>query len=174
MKRDSNIVDIGSKNLIKLGDDEMGRAIVIKENKPMIQRIGNIRVEILDILNLTIENRQIVIYPGAVRHIKKRHPHAFKVYFSKIPEVIESPDYVGMSSQDPKRIELIKKYKDSILVALKLDEDSNLFVSSMYIIEENKIDKRLTYGRLELVSEIDINTLRDESKDEFEDAKDTS
>lgn len=171
MNRDSNILDISSKNIIKLGDDEMGRAIVIKENKPMTQSIGNIRVEILDRLNLPIENRQIVIYPGAVRHIKKRHPHAFKVYFNKIPEVIESPDYVGMSSQDPKRIELIKKYKDNILVALKLDDESNLFVSSMYIIEENRIDKRVTYGRLELVSIIEM---KEQGKDDYEDVKDTS
>ncbi|MGL6175071.1 MAG: PBECR2 nuclease fold domain-containing protein [Cellulosilyticaceae bacterium] len=129
----------------------MGRNNIIEENKLSAQPVGILRDEILDRLKLQIENTQIIIYPGAVRHIKKKHPHAFKMYFSKIPEIIQDPDYIGISSQKPQRIELIKKYKDNILLALKFDENYNLFISSMYIIEETRIDKRLTYGRLEAI-----------------------
>lgn len=152
----------------------MGKAVVIKKNKPITQNIGSIRNEILDILELAVENREIVIYPGAVRHIKRRHPHAFKIYFNKIPEVIQSPDYVGMSSQNPQRIELVKKYKDNILVALKLDGDQHLFVSSMYIIEENRIDKRVAYGRLEPVSLAEVKVDKEQVDVALENVKDTS
>lgn len=133
----------------------MSKNIVIEENKFNAQTVGMIRNEVLEKLELQIENKQIIIYPGAVRHIKRRHPHAFKMYFSKIPEVIQNPDYIGVSSQSPKRIELVKKYKDTILVALKFDDDLNLFVSSMYIIEDNRVDKRIVYGRLEAIKSMD-------------------
>ncbi|MEG0012830.1 MAG: PBECR2 nuclease fold domain-containing protein [Cellulosilyticaceae bacterium] len=127
----------------------MGKNINLEENKDVTQTIGEISYEILELLNLAMENNKIFIYPGAIRHIKRRHPYAFKLYFKKIPEVIAYPDYIGMSSQNPKRIELVRCYKDNILVALKLDENYNLFVSSMYIIEENRIEKRVEYGRLQ-------------------------
>lgn len=129
----------------------MGKSIILRQNKNATQRIGIIPNEITSTLNLPDRSEQIVIYPSAILHIKKRHPHAFKLYFQKIPEVIQSPDFIGVSGESPKRIELIKKYKETILVALKFDEDNNLVVSSMYIIEEHRVQKRLEYGRLAAV-----------------------
>lgn len=127
----------------------MGKDVNLEENRYTTQIIGRVPSEVWDILGLTMENKEVFIYPGAIRHIKKRHPHAFKLYLKKIPEVIQYPDYIGMSSQNPKRIELIRKYKDNVLVALKVDENYNLFVSSMYIIENSRVEKRVEYGRLQ-------------------------
>ena len=46
-------------------------------------------------------------------------------------------------------IELIKRYKDNILIGIKLDKSSNyLYISTMYDIQESKIQRRLHSGRL--------------------------
>ena len=46
-------------------------------------------------------------------------------------------------------IELIKRYKDNILIGIKLDKSSNyLYISTMYNIQESKIQRRLHSGRL--------------------------
>ena len=121
---------------------------VLEENKYTTQIAGVLGEEIIDKLAIEVDNREILIYPGAIKHIKKRHPHAFRCYFRKMPEIIGSPDFIGTSGQNPKRIECVKQYKDSILVALKYNDDNQLFVSSMYIIEESRIEKRVSYGRL--------------------------
>lgn len=89
---------------------------------------------------------KVVIYPGAIRHIKRRHRYAFKKYFTKLPMIIDAPDYRG--NKNGESIELIKKYKDYVLVALKYNEKEELFVSSMYIIEAYRIEKRLEQGKM--------------------------
>ena len=46
-------------------------------------------------------------------------------------------------------IDLIKRYKDNILIGIKLDKSSNyLYISTMYNIQESKIQRRLHSGRL--------------------------
>ncbi len=46
-------------------------------------------------------------------------------------------------------IEPIKRYKDNILIGIKLDKSSNyLYISTMYDIQESKIQRRLHSGRL--------------------------
>lgn len=131
-----------------MGVPIMKKHIVLEENKYVTQIAGILGEEVAEKLDLEGKQKEILIYPGAIKHIKKRHPHAFKCYFRKMPEILGDPDYIGMSGQNPARIEIVKRYKDSILVALKYNENNQLFVSSMYIIEDNRIEKRMSYGRL--------------------------
>ncbi len=54
-----------------------------------------------------------------------------------------------MNTKEPSSIELVKKYDENILIAIKLDKDSNgLYVASLYEIKDSKISKRLYSGRL--------------------------
>ncbi|MGL5675986.1 MAG: PBECR2 nuclease fold domain-containing protein [Cellulosilyticaceae bacterium] len=126
----------------------MKRQAVLEESKYKTQIAGVLEEAIATLLQVEVNQNEILIYPGAIKHMKKRHPHAFREYFKKVPEILANPDYVGMSGQNPTRIEFVKQYKESILVALKYNEDNQLFVSSMYIIEDNRIEKRMHYGRL--------------------------
>lgn len=124
------------------------KVIHIEERRYTTQCVGEIKGEIVDLLKLEVESKKIIIYPGSIQHIKRKHQHAFKSYFHRIPDIINNPDYVGISGNGAIRLEFVKKFKDSILVAIKYDDHNNLFVSSMYIIEDTTIDKRVAYGRL--------------------------
>lgn len=126
----------------------MTKKITLTETKYTTQLAGYLSEKVMEELNLCEKIREVVIYPGAIKHIKNRHSHAFKAYFNKIPMIIEEPDYVGISGKGEKRLEFVKQYKDYVLVALKYNDEGMLFVSSMYIIEPNRVVKREDYGRL--------------------------
>ena len=126
----------------------MSRKMHIEMNKNTTQVVGKLREDIKELFNLPKEMSEIVIYPGAIKHIKRKHPHAFKLYFHKIPQIIAEPDYVGMSEHHTMRIEYIKYLKEPILLALKYDGYKNLFVSSMYIIEASRVEKRIETQRI--------------------------
>ena len=88
---------------------------------------------------------------GLQIHILKRHPHLLG-YLSKIPEIILSPDYIGIHPNEPNSIELVKRYAENIQIAIKLDIDKNyLYVASLYEIKEARLKKRIHSGRLKKV-----------------------
>lgn len=118
------------------------------ENCYITQCVGTLRKEIEEVLEINMTEKKILIYPSTVRHIKTRHPHIYREYLKKIPEILDTPDYVGVSFENPTRLEFIKQYKECLLVALKVDSQGNLYVSSMYAIDKERIEKRLSYGRL--------------------------
>ncbi|WP_070000874.1 PBECR3 domain-containing polyvalent protein [Cellulosilyticum sp. I15G10I2] len=137
----------------------MGKKINLDKMSRQTQLVGYIRNEIIEQLELSINTKEIIIYPGVIKHIRERHPYTFRKYFHKLVEIIRSPDYIGAVYKDYHRIEFIKNYKDNILVALKVEENSPIFISSMYIITENAIEKRIETGKLHpihLSSEIDV------------------
>lgn len=61
-----------------------------------------------------------------IHMIKRRHEKCLK-YIDYIPDIIENPDYIGINPNEnaDKSIELIKKYKDNILIGIKIDKDNN-------------------------------------------------
>jgi hypothetical protein len=120
----------------------------IGEKRVSTQSLGRLRKEIRTLLPIYPTESTIKLYPSVIKHIKKRHPYAYREYFNKIREILEQPDYIGMREDDCLRIELVKCYKDMVLLALKIDEEKQLFVCSLYIIEPNRVDIRVKYGRL--------------------------
>ena len=130
----------------------MGKKINIDKASNQTQLVGYMRNEILEVLKLEMFNKEIIIYPGAIKHIRERHPYAFKKYFHRLIEMINKPDYIGIADKENYKIEFIKTYKDNILVALKIDAGNHVFISSMYIIEESAIEKRIETGRLYKIS----------------------
>lgn len=85
---------------------------------------------------------------GFYKHVLKKHCE-YIGYIEFIPEIINSPDYIGINPKIPNSIELIKLYDEHILVSIELDTDDNyLFVSSLYNIEDSKLQRRLHSGRL--------------------------
>ena len=82
--------------------------------------------------------------------VKSKHFKALK-YIDYIPDIIKSPDYIGINPNEngTESIELIKRYKDNILVGIKLDEENGyLYVSTMHDVQESKISRRLHSGRI--------------------------
>lgn len=122
-------------------------------NKPLneqtseTQIVGYLRQDIIDILCISLPSIEILMYPGAIKHMKKR-PKDFENYFQRIPEIISEPDYIGIHPKEPNSVELVKYFDNNVLVAIKLDPSGYLYLSTMFELSPSKVPKRLKSGRL--------------------------
>ena len=116
-----------------------------------ILKVGKYNAKFNDILGLNLQELDIYRSKGLPTHmVKSRHYKALK-YIDYIPDIIKTPDYIGINPNEngTESIELIKRYKDNILVGIKLDhENGYLYVSTMHDIQEGKISRRLYSGRI--------------------------
>lgn len=126
----------------------MSGKIHLSENTHEIQVVGKLQQEIIDLLGLTLVAGDILMYPGAIKHIQRKRPDDFIKYFQRIPEIISEPDYVGVHPGEPDSVEFVKVLDDDVLVAVKLAPEGYLFLSSMYALAPAKVPKRLKSGRL--------------------------
>ncbi len=124
-----------------------------KENSQQkLFKVGEYNQKFNDILSCNLPVVDIMQSVGLEVHIRNRHPNCVS-YIQKIGEIIQSPDYIGMNKKEPSSIELVKKYDENILIAIKLDKNSNgLYVASLYEVKDSKISKRLHSGRLKSFS----------------------
>lgn len=116
-----------------------------------ILKVGKYNTKFNDVLGIDIGELDIYRSKGLPTHmVKSKHFKALK-YIDYISDIIKSPDYVGVNPNEDgtKSIELIKRYRDNILVGIKLDEENGyLYVSTMHDIQEGKIKRRLHSGRI--------------------------
>ena len=121
---------------------------VYMDNK--LLKVGKYNLEFNDILGINISSFDIYRSKGLPAHMLKRHHEKCLKYIDYIPDIILTPDYIGINPNEIKTqsIELIKRYRDNILIGIKLDKDNDyLYVSTMYDISESKIQRRLSGGR---------------------------
>ncbi len=112
--------------------------------------VGNYNQAFNEILDIDIKYDTIYRSKGLPAHIlKSNHAKCLK-YIDYIPEIINNPDYIGINpNEEGKTIELVKRYKNNVLLGIKVDKDKEyLFVSTMFDISESKIQRRLHSGRL--------------------------
>jgi phage-Barnase-EndoU-ColicinE5/D-RelE like nuclease3 len=121
--------------------------IVLEEFTSKIQTVGYLRQDIIDLLGIPLPAKEILMYPGAIKHMKKRPEH-FEMYFQRIPDIINNPDYIGVHPSELNSIEFVKVLEGNVLVAVKLDPKGYLYLSSMYELTPSKVPKRLKSGRL--------------------------
>jgi len=115
------------------------------------QSVGHLDIQkIFNLTGVQLPSSEVLIYPGAIKHIKKRHPGVFEQYGELIPSIVTSPDYVGENPSEPGSVELYKVVNDHLLLAVKCDPTGYLFVSSLYTLNNGayKIQKRLASGRI--------------------------
>ena len=113
-------------------------------------KVGNYNSAFNDILGIDISESEIFRSKGLPAHMLKRHHERCLKYIDYIPDIICCPDYIGINPNetDTQSIELIKRYKDNVLIGIKLDKDNDyLYVSTVHDITESKIQRRLHSGR---------------------------
>ena len=118
------------------------------EEKEELLKVGRYNSKVNEILGINIGDLEIYRSKGLPSHmIKRKHFKCLK-YIDYIPDIILSPDYVGINpNEHDSSIEFIKRYADNVLVGVKLDADENyLYVSTMHDIQESKISRRLYSG----------------------------
>ncbi len=107
------------------------------------------------ILDIDIKEKNIYRSKGLPTHIVKRKHYKVLKYIDYIPDIIAHPDYIGVNpnEQEGQSVELIKRYRENVLIGIKVDkEKGHLYVSTMHDIQEGKIARRLHSGRLKEVS----------------------
>jgi hypothetical protein len=95
---------------------------------------------------------EIEIYrsKGFISHLIKRNHFDCIKHIDDIPTIIKNPDYVGVNpSENGNTIELVKRFHKTILIGIKFDnKEGYLYVSTMYVLQEQKLFRRLKSGRL--------------------------
>ena len=113
--------------------------------------VGSYKKEFNTILGINIEIRDIYRSKGLPAHmLKSKHEKCLK-YIDYIPDIIDNPDYIGVNPNEngTDSIELIKRYRDNVMIGIKLDKENDyLYVSTMHDIQESKIQRRLYSGRI--------------------------
>lgn len=113
-------------------------------------RVGTYNIIFNEILGINISNLEIYRSKGLPSHMLKRNHVKCLKYIDYIPDIITNPDYIGVNpnEKDTQSMELIKCYKDNVLIGIKLDKSNNyLYVSTMYNITDSKVQRRLHSGR---------------------------
>ena len=102
---------------------------------------------LVSLLGFNID-KKIRIYrsKGLLTHLLKRKHFVAVKYFDYIPEIIRSPDYVGLGQG---QIELVKCFKDNIFLCVKFDTTNRkYYISTIFDIKQSKIDSYCKSGRL--------------------------
>ncbi len=117
-------------------------------------KVGKYNVDFNKILGIDIPELEIYRSDGLETHMKKRQHYKALKYIDNLSEIINSPDYIGVNPNEKgKSLELIKLYKDNVMIGIKYDEEKNyLYVSTMIDIQQNKIERRLHSGRIKSFS----------------------
>ena len=99
-------------------------------------------------LGLSLPTGTVYQSTRLIKHVLERHPN-MEEYMERIPDIIESPTYIGSNPKNPNSVELVQVRDNNILVAVKLDEKKDyLYVASIYDITPGKLDNRISSGRL--------------------------
>ena len=113
-------------------------------------KVGNYNKKFNELLGINITQEEIFRSTGLPAHmVKRNHGNCLK-YIDYISDIIEHPDYIGINPNEVNQsIELVKKYKDNILLGIKVDLSSNsLYISTMFDLQESKLQRRIYSGRL--------------------------
>ncbi|MGE7219623.1 PBECR2 nuclease fold domain-containing protein [Priestia koreensis] len=125
--------------------------IIVDPYATETQLVGVIPKSIINYYGLACSNYEVLMPPGVLKHLHRRgHWTDFMNYYQDIPNMIASPDYAGQNPKEPDSVELYKIMSDHVLLAIKLNPTTGLFLGSFYTLDNgtDKIDKRLRTGRI--------------------------
>lgn len=123
-----------------------------------VQIVGVIPESIINHYSIHCKSLEVYMPPGVLKHLHKRgHWNDFVTYHQEIPNIIALPDYVGQNPKESNTVEIYKVINDHVILPIKLNEESGLFLSSFYILDNgaDKIIKRLRTKRIHPFSTFD-------------------
>lgn len=127
---------------------------MILENKAgtVIMRIVGVFSEaVIQLLDLPITpGTPILIGEQNIEHIKQRHAYEYDLYFYRIEEIIETPDYVGINPHDHS-IGYVKLYEvngDYVRVAVRVTTNGTYIVRSLHNLSTVNAENYIRHGTL--------------------------
>ena len=123
--------------------------MVFRRNR--MKQVGRIKSEYfrilelddsIDIVKVNIENLR--------KHLEKRNHDNMIKYLSRISELLENPDYIGINPRERgKSIEYVIQLEENVLIGIKLDYKNEYFyIATMHEISQLKLNQRIKNGRL--------------------------
>ena len=114
--------------------------------------IGEISEEVKKLLELDLPSgTPIYIGPTNIEHMQREHPTEYERYFTLLPRIISTPDFVGLNPKDSS-IEYIKTFSTSagqyLKLAVRISNDGFLFARSLYEILDRTVRQRAVKGML--------------------------
>lgn len=111
--------------------------------------VGELQESVNTLLGTSLPTLKIYQSMGLKAHlIKRKHFDCLK-HLPDVPDIIASPDYIGVNPKEPGSVEFVKVYDKNISIGIKVDASGDyLYVATMYSVNESKIERRLHSGRL--------------------------
>lgn len=126
--------------------------IKINPDATEIQLVGIVPECIINHYAIQCVSLEVYMPPGVLKHLKRRnHWDDFLKYYQDIPDIIAIPDYAGQNPKEPNTVEIYKVLSNHVILPIKLNAESGLFMSSFYILDNgmDKIQKRLRANRIQ-------------------------
>ena len=117
-------------------------------NSSLVLRVGYLKKDLINLLKLDLKPGEIVLLPGGIKHIRRKRKQIYLGYITKIPEIIDKPDYIGKNPKYSNSVEFIKKINKNVLVAIRPNNKGILNVATMFEVTDSKISRMLKYSRI--------------------------
>lgn len=120
----------------------------------MAKEVGKISDRVVELLEIPLQAGQpILLGDSNISHMKARHPADYEKYGQYIPEILASPDYVGVNPSDSS-VEYVKEFQidnDYVKVAVRLSGGGALYARSLYVLNPNRVHNFIKKGTLKRV-----------------------
>lgn len=116
-----------------------------------MQQVGAIKSDVIQALGLTVEaNTPIYLGPSNIQHMNLRHPADYQKYGEHIPDILATPDYVGVNPSNGS-IEYVKEFLiagEYVKVAVRIAGSGKYFARSLYVLKPNRVKNFIAKGTL--------------------------
>lgn len=106
----------------------------------MPQIVGKLNKRVIELLSLSATpNTPIFIGKSNQAHIKNKHPHDYKKYYTYITNILGNPDYIRQNPKD-NSLEYVKEFKidgEFVKVAIRVSSSNKWYVRSLYALNSN-------------------------------------
>lgn len=113
--------------------------------------IGYIKESVISTLSLNLPpNTPIYIGDANIEHIKNRHLYEYEKYFSEIPFILDSPDYVGLNPKDTSilYVKLFQTNDEYIRIAVRVTPTGKCFVKTLHLLSTCNAERYIEKGTL--------------------------
>lgn len=100
-----------------------------------VHLVGKINREIYKCITADIVTDEVVITDERIMHIKERHPNDYERFYSYIPAIINSPDYI-IEANKPNTAVILKEIKEDgekfkLVLRIKVESDPDGYKNSI-------------------------------------------
>ena len=119
-----------------------------------VQEIGRVSAGVISLLGVSLQiDQPIYLGPSNIAHMQSRHPEDYSKYGQYIPQIIATPDYVGINPADSS-IEYVKEFEingEFVKVAVRLSSSGVLYARSLYVLNPNRVQNFIRKGTLKKI-----------------------